>query len=85
MTRNPAHYADAIHHLAWLVTDDHEGHQTEPPTALQLQLADIAEETRSGTWSTVRYALKMQRRTAIIWPSGRLEPRGPGAGEVLRG
>ncbi len=28
------------------------------------------EETRSGTWSTVRYARKKRRRIVIIWPDG---------------
>lgn len=28
------------------------------------------EETRSGTWSTVRYAKKMKKRVVIVYPSG---------------
>lgn len=31
------------------------------------------EETRSGTWSTIRYARKMNRPVAIIWPDGKVE------------
>lgn len=28
------------------------------------------EELRSGTWSTIRYAVKIQRPHIIIWPDG---------------
>lgn len=31
------------------------------------------EYTRSGTWATVRYARKLHRTIAIIWPDGRVE------------
>lgn len=31
-----------------------------------------AEELRSGTWSTVRFARSLLRPLAIIWPSGEL-------------
>lgn len=30
----------------------------------------MAEEQRSGTWSTIRYARKRQRPLAICWPDG---------------
>lgn len=32
-----------------------------------------AEEVRSGTWATVRYALKAHKLVVIIWPNGQLE------------
>lgn len=38
------------------------------------------EETRSGTWSTVRYALKRGKPVCIIWPDGSIEIRGAPAG-----
>lgn len=31
------------------------------------------EERRSGTWATVRYARKLGRPVAIVWPDGRVE------------
>jgi len=38
------------------------------------------EERRSGTWSTVRYARKRGRDVVIVWPDGRIEREGGGAG-----
>jgi len=32
-----------------------------------------AEEVRSGTWATVRYALKQEKLVVIIWPDGSVE------------
>jgi len=34
------------------------------------QPQDVGEVTRSGTWATVRYARKVERRTTTIWPDG---------------
>lgn len=31
------------------------------------------EYTRSGTWSTVRYARKAGKQVTIVWPDGRVE------------
>lgn len=31
------------------------------------------ETLRSGTWSTVRYAMKIGKTVTIVWPDGRLE------------
>jgi predicted Rossmann fold nucleotide-binding protein DprA/Smf involved in DNA uptake len=31
------------------------------------------EETRSGTWSTVRYARRVGRPVIVVRPSGRIE------------
>ena len=36
---------------------------------------DGVERLRSGTWSTVRYALKQGRTVYIVWPDGRLDIR----------
>ncbi len=36
---------------------------------------DGPERQRSGTWSTIRYAVKKGRRVNIIWPDGRIEVR----------
>lgn len=33
----------------------------------------FAEELRSGTWSTVRYARKQKKSVVIIYPDGRIE------------
>jgi len=33
----------------------------------------FVEEQFSGTWATVRYALKVGRRVTIIWPDGRVK------------
>jgi hypothetical protein len=33
------------------------------------------EEIRSGTWSTVRYAVKQGKPVTIIWPDGKTEQR----------
>ena len=32
-----------------------------------------AEQTRSGTWSTVRYAKKMRKRICVVMPDGKVE------------
>lgn len=37
---------------------------------------DGPERQRSGTWSTVRYALKRGKPVSIVWPDGRMEVRG---------
>lgn len=37
---------------------------------------DGPERQRSGTWSTIRYALKKGQRVNIVWPDGRIEVRG---------
>lgn len=34
---------------------------------------EYQEELRSGTWATVRYARKSERRVVIVWPDGRIE------------
>jgi hypothetical protein len=31
------------------------------------------EELRSGTWATIRYAKKKNKRVCIIWPDGNIE------------
>lgn len=31
------------------------------------------EEIRSGTWATIRYARKLQRKILIIWPDGKIK------------
>lgn len=31
------------------------------------------EEIRSGTWATVRYARKVGKRVAIVWPDGKVQ------------
>ncbi|MDP2683459.1 MAG: hypothetical protein Q8P20_00220 [bacterium] len=31
------------------------------------------EEIRSGTWSTIRCAKKLQKKLTIIWPSGQID------------
>lgn len=31
---------------------------------------DFKEELRSGTWATIRYAVKQQKRVIIIFPDG---------------
>jgi hypothetical protein len=36
---------------------------------------EYAEELRSGTWATVRYALKRLKQVLIVWPDGRVEIR----------
>ena len=33
------------------------------------------EERRSGTWSTIRWAMKNGRRVVIVWPDGTIERR----------
>lgn len=33
------------------------------------------EESRSGTWSTIRYALRLQKPVAIVWRDGTVEDR----------
>jgi hypothetical protein len=38
-----------------------------------------AEEQRSGTWSTIRYARRCRRRLVIIWPNGTVETEVQGA------
>lgn len=37
----------------------------------------FTEEKRSGTWSTVRYAMKQKKNIHIIYPSGEIEYRTP--------
>lgn len=32
------------------------------------------EEQRSGTWATIRYALKTATPVTIVWPDGKIEP-----------
>jgi len=33
------------------------------------------EKLRSGTWSTIRFAIKMGKPVFIVWPNGELEER----------
>jgi hypothetical protein len=57
----------------------------EPPLARNRKIVDdgqllIAcpdgpERPRSGTWATIRYAIRLGRPTYIIYPDGRLETR----------
>lgn len=37
--------------------------------------ARTTERTQSGTWSTVRYAVKVGKPVTICYPDGRLESR----------
>ena len=38
--------------------------------------AGYAEEQRSGTWATIRYARKLGRALRIVWPDGRVTEEG---------
>lgn len=35
----------------------------------------MREEQRSGTWATIRYAIKQQKPVLIIWPNGSMQWR----------
>jgi hypothetical protein len=62
--------------------------KAKPPLERNLDLAIVCdwllacpkefyEEQRSGTWATIRRAIKLRRMVKIIWPDGRLEERKP--------
>lgn len=40
---------------------------------------EMTEQLRSGTWSTIRYAVKMKRSVTIIYPDGSIAYRFPNA------
>ncbi|MEU7814068.1 hypothetical protein [Pseudonocardia sp. NPDC049154] len=42
-------------------------------TECLIAVPDGPERTRSGTWSTVRYARRLGRPVTIVWPDGRVE------------
>lgn len=35
----------------------------------------MAEEARSGTWSTIRYAMRRSKPVYVVWPDGSIELR----------
>ena len=53
----------------YLVRDRHIAESCHTLVATPLT---ATEQTRSGTWATVRYARKLRRRVWIIQPSGRI-------------
>lgn len=50
-------------------------HIVEACSTLIATPKEFREVLRSGTWSAVRAARKLQRHTLIVWPDGRIEER----------
>lgn len=78
--RTVRHPAKVPASLRAFCTSD-ETREAKPPLARNIDIVDetnrliacpkgYAEEQRSGTWATVRYARKIRRPITIIWPDG---------------
>ena len=75
------HPSDGMRYRACCLGD--QDHEPEPPlkrniTMLEATDALVAapdgpERLRSGTWSTIRQALKRGMGVTIIWPDGKIE------------
>lgn len=83
---HPSDISQMTSDAALAVCDDTA--QPEPPLDRNRHIVDgcdvlvacpkgYAEEQRSGTWATVRFARKVGRPVTIIWPDGRVDRTTP--------
>lgn len=76
---HPSNMAATTHRVA--LEQCHEARAPRPPLDRNRAIVDacdaiiacpkgMAEEQRSGTWATVRYARKQKKQIVIVWPDG---------------